>query len=67
MFVVNEQISMAIDDTPKIIRSALKDTEFFIKSTNHQVQADIFEQFDRTREKIWIDLEGDLFAAEGWH
>jgi hypothetical protein len=30
MFVVNEQISMSIDETPKVIKSALKDTEFFI-------------------------------------
>lgn len=66
MFVVNEQISMSIDETPKVIKSALKDTEFFIKSSNHQLQADIFEHFDRTREKVKIDLEGEssLSSAE---
>jgi hypothetical protein len=58
MFIVNEQISMAINDSPDVIRSALKDTEFFIKSSNHQIQFQIFEQFDKTREKIKIDLEG---------
>lgn len=60
MFIVNEQISISIDETPSVIKSALKDTEFFIKSSNHQIQAEIFEQFDRTREKIKIDLDGKL-------
>jgi hypothetical protein len=59
MFIVNEQISSSIDETPNVIKSALKDTEFFIKSSNHQLQAEIFEHFDRAREKIKIDLEGE--------
>lgn len=63
MFIVNEQISMSIEDTPAIIKSALKDTEFFIKNSNHQLQAEIFEQFDRTREKIKIDLEGEALSS----
>lgn len=58
MFVVNEQISMSINDAPNVVKSALKDAEFFIKSSNHQMQAETFESFDRTREKIKIDLEG---------
>lgn len=58
MFVVNERISISIDETPSVIKSALKDTDFFIKRSNHQLQAEIFEQFDRTREKIKIDLDG---------
>lgn len=59
MFIVNEQISKSIEDAPNIIKAALKDTEFFVKSSNHHVQSEIFEQFDETREKIKIDLEGD--------
>jgi hypothetical protein len=59
MFIVNEQISMSIDETPNVIKSALKDTEFFIKSSNHQLQSEIFEHFDRAREKVKIDLEGE--------
>lgn len=58
MFVVNEQVSSSINDTPSVIKSAIKDAEFYIKNSNHQAQAEIFEQFDRTREKIKIDLEG---------
>lgn len=59
MFIVNEKISMAIEDVPKVFKSALTDTEYFIKSSNHRVQAEVFEQFDETREKIKIDLEGE--------
>jgi hypothetical protein len=58
MFIVNEFISISINETPTVIKSALKDAEFFIKSSNHQLQSETFEQFDRTREKIKIDLEG---------
>lgn len=60
MFIVNEQISISIDETPSVIKSALMDTDFFIKSSNHHIQAEIFEQFDRTREKIKIDLDGKV-------
>lgn len=60
MFIVNEQISASINDTPTVLRSALKDSEFFVKSTNHELQTETFEQFDRMREKIKIDLEGEL-------
>lgn len=58
MFIVNEQVSISINETPKVLRSALKDTEFFVKSSNHQLQSETFEQFDRAKEKIKIDLEG---------
>lgn len=67
MFIVNEKISMSVDDTPNVVKAALKDIEFFVKSSNHQVQADIFEHFDKTREKIKIDLEGeDVVIDSSW-
>lgn len=59
MFIVNEKISKAIEGTPHFLKSAITDTEYFIKSSNHQLQAEVFEQFDRAREKIKIDLAGD--------
>ena len=62
MFIVNEQIARSIDRTPNIIKSALKDTEFFLKSSNHELQVEIFENFDRTREKIKLDLEGEVVS-----
>lgn len=58
MFIINEQISMSINGAPNIVRSALKDVEFFIKSSNHHLQSETFEQFDKSKEKIKIDLEG---------
>lgn len=59
MFIVNEQVSTSIGETPNVIKSALKDTEFFLKSSNHELQTEIFEHFDRAREKIKIDLKGE--------
>jgi hypothetical protein len=58
MFIVNEQISIAINETPNVLKSALKDAEFFVKSSNHQLQSKTFEEFDRANEKIKIDLQG---------
>lgn len=62
MFIVNEQISASINDTPTVLRSALKDTEFFVKSSNHQLQTDVFDQFDKLRDNVKIDLEGRKVA-----
>lgn len=59
MFIVNEKLSLSVDDTPSVVKAALKDIEFFVKSSHHQVQAGVFEHFDKAREKIKIDLEGE--------
>lgn len=59
MFVVNEQISMSINDTGNVLRSALKDAEFYVKSSNHHLQMETFEKFDKAKERIKIDLEGE--------
>ncbi|KAG5671584.1 hypothetical protein PVAND_001777 [Polypedilum vanderplanki] len=57
MFINNEQISTSINESSNVLRSALKDTEYFVKSTNHQLQSELFEKFDRTKEIIKIDLD----------
>lgn len=62
MFVVNEQISISIEETPTILRSALKDAEFYVKSSNHRLQTRTFEQFDKARDSIKIDLEGEILS-----
>ena len=60
MFVVNEQISVSIEETPNILRAALKDAEFYVKSSNHNFQTRTFEQFDKARDNIKIELEGKI-------
>lgn len=55
---------MSINETPNVVKSALKDTEFYIKNSNHHLQAGIFEQFDRTTEMIKIDLEGQVVGSQ---
>lgn len=60
MFIVNEQAYTSINRTPTVIKSALKDIEFFIQSTQHQLQSDIFGNFDETTERMKTDLEGEF-------
>lgn len=60
MFIVNEQAYTSINRTPTVIKSALKDIEFFIQSTQHQLQSDIFGSFDETTERMKTDLEGEF-------
>lgn len=58
MFVTNEQASSALDKTPLLIRSALKDTETFLKDVHHQVIFTIYEGLNTVSDRIKIDLEG---------
>uniref|UniRef100_A0A336K270 CSON005264 protein n=1 Tax=Culicoides sonorensis TaxID=179676 RepID=A0A336K270_CULSO len=57
MFVTNEQASAAIEKTPILIRSALKDLESFLKDIHHQVIFTIFEGLNTVSDRIKIDLE----------
>lgn len=49
---------MSINDTPTVLKSALKDSEMFVKNSDNQIQFELFEEFDKTQDKIKIDLEG---------
>ncbi|XP_063709538.1 prominin-1 isoform X2 [Culicoides brevitarsis] len=57
MFVTNEQASSAIDKTPLLIRSALKDSETFLKDIHHQAIFTIYEGLNTVNDRIKIDLE----------
>lgn len=58
MFVTNEQASSAIEQTPMLIRSSLKDVETFLKDTHHQVIFTVHEGFNTMLDRVKIDLEG---------
>lgn len=60
MFIINEQISTSIQQTPEVIRASLKDTETFIKNAHRQIQFSVFDRFQTANEKMKIDLEGIL-------
>lgn len=66
MFIVNEQIYSSINRTPTVVKSALKDVEFFIQSTDNQLQSDIFNNFDEATERIKMDLEGNSMNIGNW-
>lgn len=58
MLITNEQVSLAIKQTPKVARASLTDTATFIRDANQQIQFKIFDKFDKTYDKIKFDLEG---------
>lgn len=58
MFIVNEQLYSSINRAPNVVKSALKDIEFFVQSTNHQLQSDVFVNFDEATGRMKMDLEG---------
>lgn len=60
MFIINEQISTSIRQTPNVIRASLKDSEVFIKNAHRQIQETVFDRFTTANEKVKMDLEGTL-------
>lgn len=58
MFVTNEQISTAIQQTPNVVRASLKDFEIFLKVTHKQITFVLFEGMNKAVGKISADLEG---------
>ena len=55
---------MSINDTPTVLKAALKDSEMFVKNSDNQIQFELFEEFDKTQDKIKIDLEGKMWLME---
>lgn len=60
MFITNEQAVVAVEKTPILIRSSLKNIETFLKDIHHQIIFTVFEGFNTLHDRIKIDLEGRL-------
>ena len=58
MFINNEQILSAIDQTPLVVRASLQDVETFLKDTQQQIIFVIFEGLNTAVDRIKDDLEG---------
>lgn len=56
MFVTNEQIASAIEQTPMVVRSSLADAETFLKDTEQQISFVLFEGLATTVDRIRSDL-----------
>ncbi|XP_065083969.1 prominin-1-A isoform X1 [Ochlerotatus camptorhynchus] len=56
MFVTNEQIASAIDQTPMVVRSSLADAETFLKDTEQQISFVLLEGLATTVDRIRSDL-----------
>jgi hypothetical protein len=58
MFITNEQISSAINQSPIVVRSALKDVETFLKDAHQQVTHTMNDGINSATERIQHNLEG---------
>ncbi|XP_055627001.1 prominin-1 isoform X2 [Toxorhynchites rutilus septentrionalis] len=57
MFVTNEQIASAVDQTPTVVRSSLADVETFLKDTDQQITFVLLEGLTTTVDRIKSDLD----------
>lgn len=57
MFVTNEQIASAVDQTPTVVRSSLADVETFLKDTDKQITFVLLEGLTTTVDRIKSDLD----------
>ncbi|XP_062559177.1 prominin-1 isoform X2 [Armigeres subalbatus] len=56
MFITNEQIASAIDQTPIVVRSSLIDVETFLKDTEQQISFLLFEGLATAVDRIRSDM-----------
>ena len=62
MFITNEFILTAINKTPNIVKSSLKDAELFTKDAHKQITFNVHDSINIAVERIKIDLESNLFS-----
>lgn len=58
MFITNEQIAVAIQKTPDVIRASLKDMKLFLKDAHKQITFSLHEGMNTAIERIKMDFEG---------
>lgn len=58
MIVTNEQISIAIKETPDVIRASLKDLETFLKDSHKQILFSVHEGMNTVSDRLRLDFEG---------
>jgi Prominin len=57
MFITNQHISSAIDQSPIVVRSSLKDVETFLKDANEQVTHTMTDGIHSATERIQHNLD----------
>jgi hypothetical protein len=59
MFVTNEQISRAVDQTPNVVRAALNDVTTFLRNSHNQLRFVITKSLDHSADAISNDLDSE--------
>lgn len=57
MFVTNEEIAIAIDKTPSVVRASLKDMQVFLKDAHRQITISVKDGMNTAIERMHNDLE----------
>lgn len=56
MFITNEQIALAIDKTPNVIRVSLKDAELFVKDTYRHISGNLNGPINALVDEVTTDV-----------
>jgi hypothetical protein len=59
MFVTNEQMSRAVDQTPNVVHMALNDVTTFLRNSHSQLRFVITKSLDHTVDAISSDLDSE--------
>jgi hypothetical protein len=57
MFVTNEQLSRAVDQTPNVVHTALNDVTTFLRNSHSQLRFVITKSLDHSVDVISMDLD----------
>lgn len=57
LFVTNEQIVSAVDETPNVIRMSLKDSEFFVKDSYRFLSTNVNDRIGAIVNGMTDDLD----------
>jgi hypothetical protein len=59
MFVTNEQISRAVDQTPHVVHTALNDATTFLRNSHQQLRFVFTESLEQSVRAINNDLDSE--------
>lgn len=57
MFVTNEQMSRAVEQTPSVVHTALRDVTTFLRNSHQQLQFVITKSLDQAVDAAYTDLD----------
>jgi hypothetical protein len=59
MFLTNEQMSRAVDQTPNVVHTALNDVTTFLRNSHNQLRFVVIKSLDHSVDAISKDLDSE--------